>query len=241
MDADLVRPPGLEANAEQRMAREELEDVEGRHSFARRGRIEGDSRRVAAIAAYRGLDTTVLRARPAANEGQVLPLDPPLAEQPLQAAVGFVRAGHHEQARRVTVEPVDDPRPLCLPTSRDGMGQQAVNEGPAAVPRGRMHDDAGGLVDDEQVVVLVREAKVELLGLELRLTPVRYVELHLLPALEPVALGAHGPVHEHPPLPEEPLGGRAGTYLLDTGQKAVEALAGRPRRHGEAYIPRQVF
>ncbi len=38
------------------------------------------------------------------------------------------------------------------------MGQQAVNEGPAAVPRGRMHDDAGGLVDDEQVVVLVAVA-----------------------------------------------------------------------------------
>src|SRR5688500_17029422 len=103
MDADLVRPPGLEANSEQRMAREDLEDVEARHSLTRRGRVEGDSRRVGAVAAYRGLDTTVLRARPAANEGQVLPLDPPLAEKPLQAAVGFVRAGYHEQARRVTV------------------------------------------------------------------------------------------------------------------------------------------
>jgi hypothetical protein len=96
VDADLVRPPGLEANAEQRMAREELDDVEVRHSFAWRGRIEGDSCRVGAVASDRGLDTTVLRARPAANEGQVLPLDPPLAKQPLQAAVGFVRAGHHE-------------------------------------------------------------------------------------------------------------------------------------------------
>jgi len=67
MDADLVRPPGLEANAEQRMAREELDDVEVRHSLARRGRIEGDSRRVGAVAAYRGLDTTVLRARPTAD------------------------------------------------------------------------------------------------------------------------------------------------------------------------------
>ena len=60
MDADLVRPPRLEANSKQRVAREEFEDVEVRHSLTGRGRVEGDSRRVGAVSAYRSLDTTVL-------------------------------------------------------------------------------------------------------------------------------------------------------------------------------------
>jgi hypothetical protein len=96
-----------------------------------------------------------------------------------------------------------------------------------------MDDEPGRFVDDEEVLVLVGDAQIELLGLERRRPSRRYVELELLAAFEPVALRADGSVDEHSPLAEETLRSGARADLLETREEAVEPLAGRRRRHGD--------
>jgi hypothetical protein len=51
-----------------------------------------------------------------------------------------------------------------------------------------MDDEARRLVHDEQVLVLVGDAQVELLGLETRRAPFRKLDVELVPGREPVAL-----------------------------------------------------
>ena len=76
----------------------------------------------------------------------------------------LLRAGDDEEPGGVAVEPVDDPRAVLLPTP--GPPDETVDERSAAVARSRVHDDPGRLVDDEQVLVLVGDAEVDLLALE---------------------------------------------------------------------------
>ena len=71
VDADLVRPAGLEADVEQRVAAEQPLDLEVRDGVARRVGVERVPRRLAAVAADRRLDPPRARARPAADERQV--------------------------------------------------------------------------------------------------------------------------------------------------------------------------
>jgi hypothetical protein len=76
-----------------------------------------------------------------------------------------VRPRDDEQARGVAVEPVDDPRPVLVAACHV-VHEEALDERAAPVPSGRMDDDAGGLVDHEQVLVLPRDDEIHLLGLE---------------------------------------------------------------------------
>jgi len=116
---------------------------------------------------------------------------------------------------------MDDARPLSLFPTRDRAAEQPVDERPAAVPRGRMYDDPGRLVDDKQMLVLVGDAEVELLRLERRQPDLRNVELELLAPLQAVALRAHSAVDEDSLLPEQAFRGRAGAHLFEPCQEPV--------------------
>ncbi len=64
--------------------------------------------------------------------------------------------------RRVAVEPMDDARSCHARRSRRSgrpRASSALTSVPAPVAGRRMDDEAGGLVDDEQVVVLVRDGR----------------------------------------------------------------------------------
>ena len=101
------------------------------------------------------------------------------------------------------------------------------------VPAGRVNDEPGGLVDDEQVLVLPGDAKVHLLGLWPP-TLGRQLGNDRLAALEPVALGTVLPVDEHRPGPEEPLRLRARADLGPFRERTVEARAPRRVRDAKA-------
>ena len=78
--------------------------------------------------------------------------------------LGGVVLGDHQQAARVAVEAMDDPRPRdagdAAVLAAAGAGEQRVDERVAVVmPGRRMDDEARRLVDDEQVVVLVDDAR----------------------------------------------------------------------------------
>ena len=232
VDADLVRPARLEVDPEQRMLAEQLQQLEVRHRVARAVRVQGLAGRVAAVAPERRLDAAFPRAWAAADERRVGPLEAVGLDELLQALVRLVRPRDDEQAGGVAVEPMHDSRPLLV-AARCSAGENAVDEGPAPVAGRRVDDDAGGLVHDEQVLVLVRDPEVDLFRrqLGLRLGP---LELDGLPALEPAALRRLFPVDHDAASVQEPLGCCARADLRQVGEEAVEPEPGRRVRNGDS-------
>src|SRR6266436_895076 len=87
MHADLMRAPGLECHAQQRMTRQQLFDLEMRHRVARRIGVERLAKCVMAIAPDRCLDRAAQRARPPDDECQVLARELSRLYELLQAPV----------------------------------------------------------------------------------------------------------------------------------------------------------
>jgi hypothetical protein len=227
VNADLMRAARLETHAQERVLAEELEQLELGHGVSGEVGIEGDARRIMAVAPDRRLDPSAARARAPPHERDVLAYDLPPAEHPLEAPVDVVRAGDDQQPRRVAVQPVDDAGPLGLVAARDRVGREPMDERAARVPGRGVDDDARRLVDNEQVLVLVRDSKRDVLRLDDTRTPVRELELHLLPALEAMALRPPRAVDERAALADEPLGRRARADFLERREESIEPLPGR--------------
>ena len=77
--------------------------------------------------------------------------------------VGRQRACDHEQSARVLVQPVHEPGARHGRERRIQV-QQGILKCPGRVARARMHDEAGRLVDDDELVVLPDNAERNGLG-----------------------------------------------------------------------------
>src|SRR5205823_6139634 len=89
----------------------------------------------------------------------------------------------------------------------------------------RVHDEARRFVDDDEMLVLVRDPQVHRLGREAGLLRLRWLELDLLSTRQAVALAARVAVDPHGLGLEEPLGHTPGADLRQRGEEAVEPLA----------------
>ncbi len=87
MHPDLVRPPGLEPDKEERVPRQKLLELEVRHGRTRRGRVERVAEPVVPVAADRRVDRPAPRPRPAGDEREVLACQCPAPHEPLQPLV----------------------------------------------------------------------------------------------------------------------------------------------------------
>ena len=139
-----------------RMARQSRGDLQHRAVF------EADARR----AAQTGIGTV----DDAMGKRQVSALGGMRLELGGKAVMGTIGFRNDQQARRVLVDPVDDSGTLLSSDTRQGvaaMGQQGVDQ--CAIGRsGRgMDNHARGLVDDDQVVVLMGDNKGNRLGTSL--------------------------------------------------------------------------
>ena len=124
---------------------------------------------------------------------------------------------------------MDDSGPFRLLTALGLEREQPVDERAGGVPGRRMDDEAGRLVDDQQVLVLVGDAEVHRLRLERRTRRLRRLELELLAALELPALRPRAAVDEH--RRKYPLRDAARADLRQSGEEAVEPLARRRVRN----------
>ena len=221
-----MRAAGLEGDGQQCVPREQLRDLEMGHGLPRRVAVERPAQRIAAVAADRGIDRAAARPRPPDHEREVLPRELPPSDELLQPAVRLGRAGDDEQPGGVAVEAVHDPRPLRLLSPFDVVREQPLHQRSARVPATRMDDEARGLVDHEQVLVLVRHGELHRLRLEARARRRRRLELELLAARELVALRARASVDEDAALAQQPLGHRPRADLRQAGEELVEAPAG---------------
>ena len=211
VDANLVRSAGLEPHGQKRVGGHQLDHLEVRNRIARRRRVERVPRRVGAIAADGGLDSPTPGARFAADEREVASLEATPPDEVLQTAVRLRRSRDDEKPGRIAIEAMHDSRTIAL-AAGDAVCEEALDERPPSHARCRMDDDAGGLVDDEQVVVLVRDRERDLIVLERRLDRVG-LELDRLAAREAVALRARGAVYPDAALSEQPRGRRTGADL----------------------------
>ena len=112
---DLVRPPRLEPDTQQRALAHEALDLEEGDGLTRRRGVERVPRGVVTVAADRRLDAAAPRAWVTLDERHVLALELAPADEALHDLVRLGGARHHQQPRRVAVEPVDDSRPVLAP------------------------------------------------------------------------------------------------------------------------------
>src|SRR5690606_20773989 len=148
---------------------------------------------------------------------------------PLRGRVGAGAPGPEEQAGGALVEAVDDPGPVGLADAGDlrVAGEQAVDQRPLVPPGTRVDDDAGRLVDDDQVVVLVDDGHGHGgggLGSRL-LRGVGDGDVEGLALGHPVgARGDRPPVDQHGTAVDQ-LGRLRATATGDEGDDPVESLA----------------
>jgi hypothetical protein len=88
-----------------------------------------------------------------------------------------------------------------------------------------MDDDAGGLVHDQDVLVLPRDSERHLFPLQRGGRALGNRQLELLAAFEPVRLRPPLPVHERGALLQQALGRPTRADLGQRGDEAIEALA----------------
>ena len=156
VDADLVGATGDEVQLQQRPRGEPLPDAvagDGAPSV-------GDHRHplaVLRVAPDRRLDPADRRRHRALDQREVGLADAAGLELGHHRCLRGVVAGDDQQARGVAVQAVDDPRPGDAGDAAVvvAAGEQRVDQRAAPVPGRRMHDQPGGLVHDQQVVVLV--------------------------------------------------------------------------------------
>ncbi len=141
--------------------------------------------------------------------------------------------GHHHQAAGADVQAVHDPLPLGRAGGGDahpGRGQRP-QDGRTGPARARVGGHADGLVDDDQVVVLVdHDEAVDRLGLHAeRRGRVREPDLQPGPRMQAVRLGRGGAVDLDRPLADQ-VGGPAAGQAEQPAQGDVDPLALQPLR-----------
>ena len=119
---------------------------------------------------------------------------------------------------------MDDSRPFHV-TAGGGVREEAVDERPSCMPGRGVNDETGRLVDDEEVLVLVRDAEIHRFGCELGRCALRRFELDVLASRQTVTLSLPATVHEHSSRLHQPLGHAPRPDRREGRQEAVEPLA----------------
>ena len=157
-----VRPVSSQQASEGGHRAEPLDDAVMSHGVAA---LPGPARdtppKVAAVGHQRQVDRALGSARRALDDGQVLPLDVVRLEQRLEGADGPGRARQRQRAGGALVEPMDDPdeRPPAAVADRQ-VAPGPLDQGVALVVECREGQQPGGLVDDQDVAILVEHAEL---------------------------------------------------------------------------------
>ena len=192
--------------------------------------LEADARRAAQARVGR-VDHPMRQRQIAAVGGMRLKL----GGQPVMGAVGF---RHDQQPRGVLVDAVHDAGALFPANARQriaAMRQQRVDQRTRRAARSRMNDHARGLVDHDQVIILMRDDQGDGLGAGLDRFGGRQGDVVFLPlghaglAVAGGAVGAgHGAFGDQP----RQAGPRQGRILWHRHRKRLIKSVGRIGRNG---------
>ncbi len=159
VDADLMRPPGLEPRMDERVRRQILDHLEVGRRLPRSRPLHCPLCPLPAIPPEGRVNGPGPAPQPPLDQRRVLPHHLPRLHHPRQLPVRLLVPRHHHQPRGVLVEPVDDPRPPALPAARDSLaaGRRAS---PPCATGAEWTTSPGGLLDHGQVVVEVDDQAV---------------------------------------------------------------------------------
>ena len=166
MDADLVGAPRFDFDIEEREATEGRGDrVVGYGRFAVWW-IGGHPLAVDGMAADRRRNATRPRHGDAMHQRLIDLAHAAILELRRQRVKGSIVLRHDEQSARLLVQPVDDSRPLHAADAAEGAAvvQQRVDQRAARVPRRGMDDQAGGLVENENIGIFKDHIERQSLG-----------------------------------------------------------------------------
>ena len=136
--------------------------------------------------------------------------------------------GHDEATAGIFVEAMDNSRTSHAADAAQfssAMVEQGVDERMLFVPGGWMHDDAGGFVQNEQIVVLEKDIERDFLRLGCGGCRFRPNNLNLFRGARGViGLGGFA-VHGDVTFVDQPLNGSAGDFGKLLAQKRIEPSA----------------
>jgi hypothetical protein len=236
MDTDLVGAAGLESGLQIRERGKALLDpVPGHRALALALRQDGHALAVLRVAADGCVDDAFARSDPTVDDRQVPPPDRPGLELGHQRVVSGRCLGHDQEPRGVLVEPVHDTG-TAGPAHAGGersVGEHAGGQRAPGMAGPGVDDHPGGLVEDEDVVVLVDDGERDRLGLELGGRRRRDLDVHALATAQAVRGPAGRAVHPHAPGGDQRLQAGAGELGHGLGQPAIQAGAGGGGGHTE--------
>jgi hypothetical protein len=174
------------------------------------------------------LDGQFARVRTPAAECDIHLADLVAAELAGQAAVGGIVLGNHHNAGGVPVQPVYDPgAPHPADSGKiPAMVQQRVHQGAVGVAGRRVDHQARGLVDDQQVGVLVQHGQRQGLGAGLGIGKRRLAYLHPFAGPDPVSGPLAAAVHKYMFFIDKLLQIGSGEGTDGATQKDIQALPG---------------
>ncbi len=160
VDSNLVCPAGVECALDQR-SRDKLST----HPPARSRRPPSlDDRHLLPmhrVATDRSIDFTCLLAEFTLDQSEIDLCDTAPCKLPHERLMGGVILRRYQTAARLLVEPMDDAGSLDAsdPTQGGAMVQECIDERIIPVADSGVHDESGGLVDHDEVVVFVQDTQ----------------------------------------------------------------------------------
>jgi len=236
VDADLVGAAGEEFDVEEcEAAVAALDAVDGAGGLAALAG-DGDGLGVAAAAGEGEVNEVAVKLRFSLDYGEVVLFDGAGLELGGEGGMGGVGLGAEDDAAGVAVEAVDDAGPQLAVGRGEGLcvGGEGVDEGAALVALGGVDDEVGGLVDDEDVLVLEQDVEGDVLGGDGGAFWEVGRDLDAVAAADAVArLGGRG-VDSDAPFADEALDEGAGEVGEGRGEVLVEASLAHAATDGEA-------
>lgn len=194
-------------------------------------------------ASERRIDAARRSLKAAPGESEVCPLKASIGtmscELLCQAMMGSIRLGDDNEAACILVEPVHDAGALDATNAGQAgptVCDQGVDQRSTGVPRRRMDDQAGRLVDHDQVGVFPHDLEWDRFGLGLGRLGRRYVDDERHAGFDPCAGVTYGPV----PIAyvarfDQRLDAGAAQHFQSRRKEPVDALAPGLGRHLEAH------
>ena len=165
VDADLMRTPGFERASDQGGAGQRFDDLDVRdRPLPRAARSRREALAIGRVPPVEGLDRRGMSR--AYDNRDVFANDVVPAEELFETCLCPFVFRDNEETARALVEAMDDSWTELVPANtgvrvlEDVEREQTVYEGATRVPFGGVYDHSSGLIDDQQVRVLVNDANL---------------------------------------------------------------------------------
>lgn len=164
MDANLMGPARLNGNGEKgKPASKIFNDPPVCYGLFPPGVGDGHLFPLDWMAGYGQVNCALFLIQQAVHQCAVFLLDLPGLELQTQCRMGLVILRHHQEARGILIQSMDDPRPRDSTDGRKGSAvpQESMDQRPGMMSGRRMDHQAGGLVHHDHRIVFMNNFEID--------------------------------------------------------------------------------